>query len=267
MPPPINRASILWLRPLTLQKLLLPLSLLCLWWILGRSGIINSYLFPAPEAVFAAGFEGLINGELFRHAGVSLGRVFCGFTLTCFVALPLACSIAAWPLLERIISVPLEFIRIVPPLAAIPLLILWFGIGEGSKLALIVLASFFPVFLSTVNGLRNVDSKLLEMGASIDLSRWQQYRFITLPAALPMIITGLRLGFGYSWRALIGAELIAAASGLGYMILDAEELARTDRVFVGILLIGLLGYLFDMLFVKVASNISRRLGLSTGELR
>ncbi|PIE57065.1 MAG: ABC transporter permease [Desulfobulbus propionicus] len=217
--------------------------------------------------VFAAGLEGLVSGELFKHASVSLGRVFCGFSLTCLFALPLACSIAAWPLLERIVSVPLEFIRITPPLAAIPLLILWFGIGEGSKLALIILASFFPVFLSALNGLRNVDDNLLEMGATIELSPWKQFRFIKLPAALPMIITGLRLGFGYSWRALIGAELIAAASGLGYMILDAEELARTDRVFVGILLIGLLGYLFDTLFLKAATSISRRLELSTGQLR
>lgn len=132
----------------------------------------------------------------------------------------------------------------------VPLLILWFGIGEGSKLALIVLACFFPIFLNTLNGLQQVDHRLLEMGETLELSRKEQTLHILFPEALPSMLTGLRLGFGYSWRALIGAEMIAASSGLGYLILDAELLARTDKVFIGILSIGSLGLLMDYCSMK-----------------
>ena len=232
------------------------------WWVLGRLDLLNTFLTPTLESVWRAMVESLIKGELIEHAGVSLGRVFIGFAVTCAAAMPLAALIRLVPVLEQLLAVPLEFIRVVPPLAAAPLLILWFGIGEGSKLAVIVLASFFPVFLNARNGLKNVDPKLLELARTIDLTNWETLRHILLPSALPMVITGLRIGFGYSWRALIGAEMIAAAAGLGYMILDAEELARTDRVFVGILVIGGLGYLFDALFSKSTDWLSRRLHLA-----
>ena len=244
-----------------LLKAIFPVLFLSLWWCAGNFNLLNTYLLPTPGAVFAAGRDALLSGELGRHAFVSLVRVFSGFLLTCLTALPLAVCFCRWPVLERFCSVPVEFVRIIPPLAAIPLLILWFGIGESSKLALIVLASFFPVFFNILGGLKNVDRKLLEMGLTIELSQWASFRYILIPSALPSIITGLRLGFGYSWRAVIGAELIAASSGLGYMILDAEELARTDRVFVGIFVIGILGYLFDALFQKTASGLSQKLHL------
>lgn len=249
-----------------LEKSVIPVLFLSLWWCAGNFNLLNTYLFPTPGAVFTAGWDALLSGELGRHALVSLVRVFSGFSLTCLLALPLAVCFCRWPILERFCSVPVEFVRIVPPLAFIPLLILWFGIGESSKLALIVLASFFPVFLNILVGLKNVDKRLLEMGLTIELSQWAVFRYILIPSALPSIITGLRLGFGYSWRAVIGAELIAAASGLGYMILDAEELARTDRVFVGILVIGVLGYLCDALFQKTASGLSQKLHLAENKV-
>nr|WP_321513849.1 ABC transporter permease [uncultured Pseudodesulfovibrio sp.] len=241
---------------------LLPVAVLVTWWLLGHRGILNPYLTPSPGEVLDAALNAFASGELWLHSCVSLARVFVGFTLTVFLALPLAALLYSVPVSERVLRVPLELLRIIPPLALIPLLILWLGIGEGSKLAVIVLASFFPIFLNALDGLKNSDRKLLEMAETIDLTHWDTFRTVLLPSALPAIITGLRIGFGYSWRALIGAELIAAASGLGYMILDAEELARTDRMFVGILIIGILGYLFDVILSRLAVWIGDRLHLT-----
>jgi sulfonate transport system permease protein len=152
-----------------------------------------------------------------------------------------------WPILE--------FLRHVPPLAAIPLIILWFGIDEGSKLVIIFLASFFPLFLNTYSGIKGCDRKLLEVGRSLHFTAWQQARLIQLPAALPAIAVGLQLSLGYSWRALIGAELIAASSGIGYMILDAEQMSRPDIVLVGLFAIGIVGSLIDWLFLALTNKI------------
>ena len=241
---------------------LFPCAILLVWWLLGHWRVLNPYLTPPPGEVLAAALDALGSGELWLHSCVSLSRVFAGFTLTVVLALPLAVLLHFFPVSERVLRVPLELVRVTPPLALIPLLILWLGIGEGSKLAVIVLASFFPIFLNAIDGLKSSDKGLLEMAETIDLTPWDTFRAVLLPSALPSVITGLRIGFGYSWRALIGAELIAAASGLGYMILDAEELARTDRMFVGILAIGLLGFLFDAVLSRVAARVGRRLHLA-----
>lgn len=241
-----------------------PVCLLFLWWMLGRLNLLNPYLTPPPGEVMDAAVDAIGNGELWTHSSISLMRVFGGFLATAVMAILLAAVLYFVPVWERLLRVPLEFIRVTPPLAAVPLLILWFGIGEGSKLAIIILASFFPIFLNVLDGLRNTDAKLLEMAETIDLTWWESFRFVLLPSALPSVITGLRIGFGYSWRALIGAELIAAASGLGYMILDAEELARTDRVLMGIIVIGALGYTFDALFSVLTSWLGRKLHLAGG---
>ncbi len=241
---------------------LLPGIVVFIWWLMGHRQLLNPYLTPPPAEVISATLESMASGELWRHSCVSLIRVFAGFALTVCLALPLASLLYVFPVIERILRVPLELLRIIPPLALIPLLILWLGIGEGSKLAVIVLASFFPIFLNAFDGLKNADKRLLEMASTLDLTHWDTFRSVLLPSALPSVITGLRIGFGYSWRALIGAELIAASSGLGYMILDAEELARTDRMFVGILAIGVLGYLFDTLLSRMANWAGHRLHLA-----
>ena len=242
--------------------ILIPAVVMIVWWMLGHWHILNPYLTPSPEAVIEAAIDAISSGELWLHSCVSLARVFAGFILTACIALPLAAFLYFSPICERILRVPLTVLRVTPPLALIPLLILWLGIGEQSKLAVIILASFFPIFLNSFDGLKNTDSKLLEMADTIDLTKRDIFISVLLPSALPSVITGLRIGFGYSWRALIGAELIAAASGLGYMILDAEQLARTDRMFVGIILIGVLGYFFDIILSRITAWVGCRLHLS-----
>lgn len=237
-------------RPVLLY-LLLPILGLIIWALGSKQGWIHPYLFPAPGEVLTAGINLWGKGLLQEHLGVSLARVLVGFSLSASTALALAALHYRFALIQTLMHLPLEAIRVIPPLSLVPVLILWFGIGEGSKLAVIILASFFPIYLSALTALKSVDPHLLEMGKSLQLSRLQMSRFILVPGARAGLTTGLRLGFGYAWRALVGAELIAASAGLGYLILDSEELARTDRIFVGIIVIAITGMLLDALFRRL----------------
>ncbi len=187
---------------------------------------------------------------------MSLYRVFAGFAVALLLALPLGILIGMNRRWVRYTEPMLEFIRHIPPLATIPMLILWFGIDETSKLTIIVLATFFPIYLNTVNGIIHCDPKLLEVGRSFGFSRGRLFWRIILPAILPYILIGMRLGLGYSWRSLIGAELIAAAAGIGYMILDAEQLSRPDIIVVGILTIGILGSVIDHAFFRLTRHFT-----------
>ena len=233
----------------------LPAGIIALWWILSALRLVNPYLIPAPGKIFSAAARLLAGGELAGHIRISLLRVWSGYLISAGAALPLALIFHESPPLRKAFHGIFETVRAVPPLALIPLLILWFGIGEASKLAVIVLATFFPIFLNAESGFDSMDSRWLELSRSLELSFPRHLRSVLIPAALPQIITGMRLGFGYSWRALLGAELFASASGLGYLITDAQAMARTDRVFVGIFTIGLLGVIFDALFRFLAARL------------
>lgn len=223
-----------------------PLILFGTWALLSRFELVNSYLIPGPGAVAEDAALLLRSGELARHLWASIRRVFLGYGVTVSIALPLALLLHERPRWAERLSLPLSFLRVMPPLALIPILILWLGLGEPSKIAVIVLASFFPVFVNAFDGLERVEGRWRELSRSLELYFSEHLRFVLLPGALPHIVSGLRVGFGYAWRALIGAELFAAASGLGYLIIDSQEMARTDRVVVGILAIGITGMLFDV---------------------
>jgi sulfonate transport system permease protein len=231
------------------------LLLLSLWWWGSRAGLWNPFLLPGPGRVLSSLGDLAASGDLARHASVSLGRVVGGFLLACSAALPLGIGLGLRPAWSRRLYPLLEFLRHVPPLAVLPLLILWFGIGEASKLAVIFMAAFFPLFLNALDGIRRCDPGLVEVGRTLGFPGGRILRRIVLPSALPSILTGLRLGLGYSWRALIGAELIAAASGLGYLIHDAESLSRPDVIVAGVLALGLVGSLSDHLFFRFARRL------------
>jgi NitT/TauT family transport system permease protein/sulfonate transport system permease protein len=242
----------------------LPLLIIFVWWLFSALEISNPYLVPAPQKMIAAFWRLVKSGELARHILISLGRVWAGFALSAGTALLLALLFHQSPALKKIFHVPFEILRAIPPLAMIPLLILWFGIGEGSKLAVIVLATFFPVFLSALGGFDSLDGRWQELADSLELSFSRRLRGILIPAALPEIITGLRLGFGYAWRALLGAELFSSSAGLGYLITDAQQMARIDVVFAGILVIGLLGLSFDALFRFIVKKSSPATDMNWG---
>ena len=238
-----------------LRGLLLPAILLLLWHLVCLRQLFSPYLLPAPAQVANEAVELAASGVLLKHLVVSLRRVCLGFGLSCCLALPLGVICGQSRRFDAYCWLLLEFLRHVPPLAAVPLIILWVGIGEASKLTIIVLASFFPLFLNTYSGVQAVDKRLLEVGKALHFSKWQLIRYIRLPAALEAIAVGLQLALGYSWRALIGAELIAASAGIGYLILDAEEMSRPDIVLVGMLAIGLIGTAIDHLFLLAINHL------------
>ena len=222
--------------------------LLVLWYGVCRAGIFSAYVLPPPAKVLNSFFKMLQTGELWRDVWISFLRVMKGFSIAFVRAFLLGMVRALLPSAGGYYEYVVQFFRNVPPLSMIPLLILWCGIGETTKTVIIVLASFFPMYLNIVKGFTGCDRKLLEVGDMFGYSRTRKFMRIVLPYATADILVGMRIGLGYSWRAIIGAEMVAASTGLGHMILFAQQMSRTDKVIVGILVIGAVGYGTDRVF-------------------
>lgn len=242
--------------------LILSFLLLFIWWYGSEHGWWNTFLLPSPSRVASVFFTEAREGALLRHVMASTGRIARGFGFSAVLALTLAFFCTWFPWLLAQLGPLLGFFRHIPPMSVIPVLILWFGIGEAPKVILIIFAAFFPIFMSALQGINECDQQLVEIGKVFHCSRWQIFKFIVLPAAIPTILTGLRLGLGYSWRSLVAAELVAATSGLGYMILEAEQLSRSDVVIMGIFVIGVLGVFMDNAFLFGMRYYLRRSSLS-----
>ena len=233
------------------------LILLAVWQLAAVSGIWSAYVLPPPVKVARAPAAMIESGVLLRHILVSSRRVLAGFSIAFGLAMAGGIVASQLKAAEEYYGGFLEFMRNVPPISLIALLILWFGIGETSKIIIIVLASFFPMYLNIRKGFVSGSQKLLEVGQVFGLTVWQRFCRIVLPSAVPDILVGMRIGLGYSWRAIIGAEMIAAASGLGYLILDAQQMSRSDKVIAGILTIGTVGILCDRLFSLLIRQVTR----------
>lgn len=239
------------------KSALVIIIILTLWYLGSSLRLWSAYVLPGPQKVGLTFWTMVKSGSLWSHIADSFLRVATGFTIAFGLAFMLGIFAALKPASGAYYGSFVEFMRNVPPLSLIPLLILWFGIGETSKIIIIVLASFFPMFLNIKKGLLSCDVKLLEVGRSLGFTPAANFFKIMLPAALPDILVGMRIGLGYSWRAIIGAEMIAAASGLGYLILDAQQLSRSDKVIVGIIIIGTVGLVCDKLFSAVIKTLTR----------
>lgn len=224
------------------------LILFGVWFTVNRLEVFNPYVLPSPEKVFQSFLEMLRSGELFVDIAISFGRVLKGFLIAFLLAFVLGMFRILVPATEKYYEYLLQFFRNVPPLSLIPLLILWCGIGETTKTVIIVLASFFPMYLNIVKGFTGCDKRLLEVGDVFGYSSLEKVTHIILPYASADILVGMRIGMGYSWRAIIGAEMVAASTGLGHMILFAQQMSRTDKVIVGIFVIGIVGLMTDWIF-------------------
>jgi len=222
--------------------------ILLIWVVVCELEVFSAYVLPTPMKVFQTFCKMAVSGELFTDIFVSFGRVLKGFLLAFLLAFVLGMFRFFLPAGEKYYNHIVEFFRNVPPLSMIPLLILWCGIGETTKTAIIVLASFFPIYLNIVKGFTGCDKRLLEVGEAFGYNRFEKFTKIVLPYASADIFVGMRIGMGYSWRAIIGAEMVAASTGLGHMILFAQQMSRTDKVLVGIFVIGIVGLLTDKLF-------------------
>lgn len=225
------------------------------WQIAYISGIWSAYVLPSPHKVWHSFLQMVRSGVLAKHITVSFERVLIGFIIAFLLAFMLGILASSRESMSVYYDSLIEFMRNVPPLSLIALLILWFGIGEASKIILIVLASFFPMFLNIKKGFTSCDKKLLEVGKSYGFTYTRSFFKIILPNATPDILVGMRIGLGYSWRAIIGSEMIAASSGLGYLILDAQQMSRSDKVIVGILVIGTVGIVCDKIFLFIIKKV------------
>jgi ABC-type nitrate/sulfonate/bicarbonate transport system permease component len=206
-------------------------------------------ILPPPRVVGSTFLEELLSGDLLTNAWVSIARVVVAWVLSAVIAIPLGVVMARSRAAERFVNPIVEIFRPISPLAWIPLAILWFGIGESGKVFIIFVATFFPILLNTVDGVKRIDPVLLRAGRVLGCdTQFDLFRRVMLPAALPSILVGLRISFGTGWAAIIAAELVAANSGLGYLISDGMEILRSDLVIVGMIVIGIIGVLVDSLF-------------------
>jgi ABC-type nitrate/sulfonate/bicarbonate transport system permease component len=226
------------------QFFALPLALLVLWELVsGWSPLARGLrqLFPPPSVVAADAWTLLWTGELPAHIGRSLFRVLGGFAAAALAGVPVGLGIGLWILFADVVDPVVEFLRPIPPPAWIPLGILWFGIGDAQNIFILFLGAFFPIVLNTIAGVRGVDRTLVWGALTLGGNHRQIVREIVLPGALPLILTGLRIGLGVGWMALVAAELMAARSGLGFLIQSARYAFVTERILAGMVVIGLLG--------------------------
>jgi len=227
--------------------LIVPLSVLALWQLFGDLGYISSLMFPTP-AVIAQSFVDLAaSGDLWAHFKISVWRALTGFVLGGGLGLAFGVAVGLFRRTEKLLDPSFQMIRMIPSLAVVPLFIFWFGIGEQSKVLLIAKGAFFPIYINTFMGIRNVDNKLFEVARVLGFSRIKQIVRLVLPAAVPNILLGARISMGLAWLGLVVAELIASTEGIGYMMSDARQFADTPVVFVGIFVFAAAGLATDTL--------------------
>lgn len=232
-----------------------PLLLIIIWEFAVRNGLVEVYFLPSPSAIGKTSLNMTLSGLLWEHFLASLKRLTYGFILTVLIAVPMGILVGKARTFRYWVEPTLHFLQQIPPIAWIPVFILWLGIDEASKVAVIVYASFFPIFLNTVQGVISVDPRLIEVGRSYMLGTGDMIRRVYMPSAAMNIFVGLRLGLSNCWRALVAAELIAAASGLGYLIKEGRELFQSEKIFVAILTIGLAGLLIDSLVRRLETKL------------
>ncbi|WP_413172397.1 aliphatic sulfonate ABC transporter permease SsuC [Anabaena azotica] len=223
-----------------------PITIIITWQFLSSIGFIPTRILPAPLAVVGATIKLAQTGELFRNIGISSLRAISGFVLGGGIGFSLGLLNGISPIAEKLLDTSLQMLRNIPNLALIPLVILWFGIGDEARLFLVSLGVMFPIYLNTFHGIRSVDAGLIEMGKIYGLNTWGLFWRIILPGAMSSILVGVRFSLGIMWLTLIVAETIAADSGIGYMAMNAREFMQTDVVVLSILIYALFGKLADV---------------------
>ena len=227
------------------------LGIIFVWWLVTYMGWAKPLFLPSPGAVLGKFVDvwnkGFTNTSFLDHVGVSAARVFGAFLLACIIGIPLGLSMGMSPIMRGIFDPPIEFYRPIPPLAYLPLMIIWFGIGETSKVLLIFLSVLAPVALGARSGVKSAAIEQIHAAYSFGASRWQVMLQVILPSALPEILTAMRIGIGFGWTTLVAAEMVAATKGLGYMVLTASQFLQTSTVIMGIIVIAIIAYAFDLL--------------------
>ena len=227
-----------------LPSLIVIALLIALWWIVVVK--TGSLVFPTPGQVVTGAFELIQDGSLWEHIGASLMRVGTGFGLAVLVAVPLGLWMGWVPGAFRTLNPIFQILRPISPIAWIPIAILWFGVGNASPIYLIFISSVFPMIVQTIAGVHTIERRYLWAAANFGVSRYTLFRRVVIPAVLPQIIVGMRIGLGVAWLVVVAAEMIALRSGLGYLIMDSRNAGnRYDLVVAGMAIIGLIGLALD----------------------
>jgi taurine transport system permease protein len=234
-------------------------AILVLWFVSTNMGWIKPLFLPSPQATFQQFYEyltGAANDKpLWEHFAASMFRVFTAFFLACLFAIPLGIAMGMSRIWKGIFDPPIELYRPLPPLAYLPLIIIWFGIDELPKILLIFLSCFAPLAMAARSGMRSASQEQMNAAYSMGASYAQVIRHVVLPAAMPEILVGMRVAIGFGWSSLVAAEMVAANVGLGQMVLNASNFLRTDIVVMGIIVIGVIAYMFDLLMRWVEQRL------------
>jgi ABC-type nitrate/sulfonate/bicarbonate transport system permease component len=231
--------------------------LLGLWEFVSAAGLVDNVSIPRVTTIFASWGEVIADGQLPRQLGPTLWRLLCGFFLATVVAVPLGLLMGTIPFAYRLLEPITELIRPIPSSAYIPVAILLLGIGNEMKIFVIFIACLFPILLNTYGGVRGIDPVLIDTGRTFNVPRGRTLRQIVLPAALPSILTGMRISLGIALIVSIVAEMISGNSGVGYFILDMQRIFRVPEMFAGIFTLGVLGYLMNFVFVQIEAYFLR----------
>jgi NitT/TauT family transport system permease protein len=243
-----------------------PILLLLFWEAFSRSGVIPASLLPAPSRVFNTWMDWMFglnesaqdnSGKWIFDAMASCMRVFTGYAIAAVLGIALGVAIGWWRWVERAIEPTVQMLRPIPPVSWIPLAIIWFGIANKPAIFLVFLGAFFPILMNTVHGVKTADRNLLRAAAMAGARQSQLLRFVILPAAMPSIFAGLRIGIGSAWMLTVTAEMVAVKSGLGYVLWDSYYFLRYDLVIAAMISIGLLGYLADLLLKMIMNSVLR----------
>ncbi|WP_421186648.1 taurine ABC transporter permease TauC [Aeromonas enteropelogenes] len=249
---PARRVRLRWPLPHRLGVSLLTLgALLTLWWLVARLGWISPLFLPPPGQVLQqlltiAGPQGFMDATLWQHLAASLQRILIALVAATLCGVTVGMAMGLNPTLRAMLDPLIELYRPVPPLAYLPLMVIWFGIGETAKVLLIYLAIFAPIAMATLAGVKGAKQVRLRAARALGANRWQVLWHVTVPGALPEILTGLRIGLGVGWSTLVAAELIAATRGVGFMVQSAGEFLATDVVLAGILVIALIAFILEL---------------------
>ena len=244
-----------------LRRVAAAVAMLAVWQgisaiVLPRLAPSAATLMPPPLGVVIAFLDLMRSGDLILHILASLRRVLVAFAVAALAGVALGVAIGWWRRFGDLVDPLVEFIRPIPPLAWIPLAIIWFGIGDAQNMFIIFLGAFFPIVVNAIEGVGSVDRPLIWAALTLGGTWSQILREIILPGALPLILTGLRIGLGVGWMALVAAELVAASSGLGFLIEDSRNLLFTERVLLGMVMIGLLGFAMDRLMRLIERRVT-----------
>lgn len=218
------------------------------WWWLASSGLMDTVFMPSPPDVLLRVYSWFLEDDLMGDAWISIYRVTAGFMLSAVIALPLGLMIGTYRPVQAMLEPLIDFIRYMPAVAFIPLVMIWVGIDEGSKIAIIFIGTFFQMVLMVAEDVRRVPLAQIEAAQTMGARRGEIVSLVILQSAKPALLDTLRITMGWAWTYLVVAELVAANSGLGYAILKAQRFLQTDKIFAGIILIGLIGLITDQLF-------------------